>query len=109
MTIDEAIQYLYWIKISTTKLNLRASIDFAMDVLRAQRERENPQPLDVEELMKMGGLPVWVVFIDNINVPAQWYIVGSVDWNIMGFNDDIRSDNKQTWLAYKYPPKEVQK
>ena len=33
---------------------------------RYKAERENPQPLTLEELRRMDGQPVWVTFLDDV-------------------------------------------
>lgn len=60
----------------------------ALAALRAQQEREDPQPLTLEELRKMDGEPVWDNFL------MEWCIVmmelcngkGAVKYFDGGFN-----------------------
>ncbi len=81
--------------------------------LREKAERENPQPLMLDELREMDGEPVWIKGIEEGE--AYWSIVlRVVDIGIyllaVDDIDDYGSNDLygKTWLAYHYKPKEVQ-
>lgn len=87
----------------------------AETALRAQQERENPEPLTLGELREMDGQPVWCVSM--ITGKAEWAILRIVEmkktWFIAiagasaGYGD--KDTYGQTWLAYRYKPKEKSK
>gem|GEM_PF-1846632 len=77
----------------------------AIQALQEKLERENPQPLGLEELRKMDGEPVWIE------------IIGKPDLNCWGYHDEdgvngytrFTSDDDygKTWLAYRHKPDSV--
>ncbi len=76
----------------------------AVDALREQ-EQSN-EPLTWEELRKMDGEPVWVVWPDG-RIASQWWIVGSLAWYMMEFFEEHSAMVYGTdWIAYRKPPKE---
>ena len=80
----------------------------AADALRAQQERENRNPLTLDELQKMDGQPVWCVYPD-CDTGGEWFICDK--------NENEVSKNKYglpfryygEWTAYRYQPQEAQK
>lgn len=76
------------------------------EALIHQRERENAQPLTLEELKQMDGQPVWIVKNGEV---GKWFIFEVLVWSKSlyagdKFNFDFYGE---TWLAYRYPPKEA--
>lgn len=63
------------------------------------------EPLTLEEIMKMDGEPVWVVWPD-LRIHSQWFIVGSVFWIEMFVEDDgtLLSGYGNRWIAYRQKP-----
>ena len=111
MTVEEAI---------TTALNIKTFLSFfvepeskdltAMDMavaaLRAQLEDEKNEPLSVETLRTMAGLPVWV---QSPGVPeyGRWEIVEGVSEDgeaLFLKNDFTCHEYGRVWLAYRRPP-----
>ena len=83
--------------------------------LRAQQERENPQPLTLEDLRGMDGEWVWAISSDpDLTVSAWTYIVASQAHTLWEYKPDRLLGNVQldfenygkTWLAYRSKPKE---
>ena len=82
MTIEEAIKAMQNIDLmlSVTESEHEAA-RMAISALRAQAERENPQPLTMKELRRMDGQPVWVTFLDDVftigHTAPLWMIVNA--------------------------------
>lgn len=77
----------------------------AIDALREKAEREDPKPLTLEELLNMSGEPVWMVWPDR-RIRSRWWIVGSVEWIGMEFDDPIMTKRYgSVWVAYRHKPK----
>lgn len=70
-----------------------------LEALRAQREAANNAPLTLDELRKMDGEPVWIVWPDG-RIKSKWWIVDNYDWHMMEFDD--RNDYGKTWVAYRH-------
>lgn len=84
---------------------------FVFDALREKLEREKPKPLTMEEVLQMGGCPLYVVPLN-----ARYHHLEG--WHIM--YDDcsgaaapsveywgwIPEDYGETWIAYRHKPKE---
>lgn len=60
MTQKEAIDYLTPIAESARLENYAAALKLAIDALRAQAAPPPNDPLTLEQLLEMGGEPVWV-------------------------------------------------
>ena len=78
----------------------------AIDALREKAERENPQPLTIEELKQMVGWPVWV---QGPGLPqyGRWAIVEDAFGNSLYLVNDFTCHNiGKTWFAYRHKPKE---
>lgn len=82
--------------------------------LRAQAERENPQPLTLEDLRGMDGEWVWAISSDpDLTVSAWAYIVASQAHTLWEYKPDRLLGNVQldfenygkTWIAYRSKPK----
>jgi hypothetical protein len=43
------------------------ALDMSIKALKEKQERENPQPLSLEELRQMNGKPVWIIEIEKEN------------------------------------------
>ena len=66
------------------------------------RPTDENKPLTLKQLRQMDGKPVWVECDPNVNTPG-WYIIGSTEWYIDGY-DDAEDDYGKTWLAYARKP-----
>lgn len=82
---------------------------------RYKAERENPQPLTLEDLRGMDGEWVWAISSDpDLTVSAWAYIVASQAHTLWEYKPDRLLGNVQldfenygkTWLAYRSKPKE---
>ena len=82
--------------------------EIGRDAIIAQQERDNPQPLTLDELRQMDGQPVFVA--DKLN---SWEIVivdNSGIWSgipfVQGkyFNYNVKTGELH---CYRYPPKEA--
>lgn len=71
-----------------------------IDIIRSARVGE---PLTIEQMRHMDGLPVFVEWKDG-HIQPRWYIVGDTAWNMMEF--DTFKDYGE-WLAYAYPPAHI--
>lgn len=115
MTVQEAIMVLhspcahlksydeYGIGIDD---ELQEAMQMAKVALREKAEREEPQPLTIEELKQMIGEPVWV---QGPGIPeyGRWGIVEDAFGNSLYLlNDFSCHDIGKTWLAYRHKPKE---
>lgn len=89
------------------------AIDLAIDTLLQAKERENPQPLKLDELKERVGKPVWVKSKYKGNA---WLLLDSTDrlyiyfFNYKGAKiilriSDFNTNNDDWWLAYDHEPK----
>ena len=79
----------------------------ALAALREKADRENPQPLALEELRQMEGAPVFLV-VENIAV-YRWAILDFSGDERTCFQNGLRLSNEVygiTWSAYRHKPKE---
>lgn len=81
----------------------RELIDFVRQVEADYEERENPEPLTIEELREMDGEPVWI---------DDWW-EDSHGWEFSLDAEDYFAGEKRTtkgygsiWVAYRHKPKE---
>lgn len=84
----------------------------ALECMMDAAERENPQPLTLEELRRMDGEPIWGESLIS-GKPGEWSILRVVEmskiWFIacagatQGFVD--KDTYGKTWLAYRSKPK----
>lgn len=94
MTIEEAIKAMQNIDLvlSVTESEHEAA-RMAISALRAQAERENPQPLTLEELLRMDGQPVWVTFLDDVftigHTAPLWMIVNAEEKEFQAKNEYV--------------------
>lgn len=80
---------------------------FAADAIKEKLEREDPNPLTIEELKGMIGEPVWV---QGPGIPeyGRWAIVeDAVENSLILVNDFTCHDIGKTWEAYRHKPKEA--
>lgn len=87
---------------------LQEAMQMAKVALREKAEREEPQPLTIDELKQMIGEPVWV---QGPGIPeyGRWGIVEDAFGNSLYLMNDFSChDIGKTWLAYRHKPKEVQ-
>lgn len=119
MTIQQAIEnrercykYLIGCVPRATTENVEA-VRLSLEALREKAEREDPNPLTLEELRQMDGEPVWIkadhcgLFADVVRIH------GKEDGDaFVGFVIHYRlqeNGHGKTWTAYRHKPKEVQK
>ena len=122
MTREEAIEY--WEGLRKTfssqlekeenyfgRMHLQTTIDaldMAISALRQQeRFGEVNKALTMDELRKMDGEPIYIVYGDV----AWWDIVSfSIqDWIYLAREEELRYSRYGEWLAYRQKPEEVQK
>ncbi len=100
------------------------AMEIAKEALREKAERENPKPLTLDELREMVGEPVYIVqLIDGkLNFDSElsrWDILTAIDDDDSDEDDptawftedenEILEDYDETWIVYRYKPKEEQK
>ena len=84
--------------------------ELVLAALREKQERENPEPLTLEELRHMDGEPVWIVakhyrtFADVVQVMGRDKGDDFVGFKIC-YNLQENGHGK-TWNAYRHKPKE---
>lgn len=116
ITLEQAAAWFADRAKNTPMPGARAMFEIAAAALREKAERDDPQPLTLEELLQMEGEPVWLNRFDpsftgwaevNISISKEniWF------WR---FGNEAAiltklSDYGKTWLAYRHKPKEVQK
>lgn len=94
----------YWRK-------LKPALDMAISALLQHgvpdKDVGKNDPLTLDELRKMDGDPVWVVWPDG-RIKSQWFIVGSTFWIDMFVEWDgkLSWDYGKTWLAYSQKPED---
>lgn len=112
MTIDEAIKAMQNIDLvlSVTDSEHEAA-RMAISALRAQQERENPQPLTLEEVKEHitkghpnDIKPLYVDFKPTIPIDytSRWRDAYNLSRLIAGRGDEYG----KTWIAYRSKPKE---
>lgn len=107
MSIEEIKDRLYYMAHSKEDADvLRA----ALALLRTHPEAQPNEPLTLEELQDMAGLPVWVESpgVDR-KISGRWIIVeGAIpEDEVLFCNGDFNCwDYGRVWLAYRRPPKE---
>lgn len=100
-----------------TAEELRMFYKVAGQSLLEKRERENPQPLGLEELEKLFDEPVWV---DTGEMLIDEQIVGcyeilervtqepvKVFWFTRRVRGFLAQDYGKTWLVYRYEPEHI--
>ena len=129
MTNEEAIESLNGCIVSEEYKNGKANgnvtcdltrevLGMAIDALREKQERDNPQPLTLDELREASeqnefcGAHIWIKDLD-----CGWIAAAITDRTtqdgVVGIwcvdtNEVFREkDYGKTWLAYRYEPKEA--
>lgn len=99
---NRALSYDYTEAAAEFKRMMEAE-QMAIDALREKAERENPQPLTLEELRQMDGEPVWI---------DDWW-EDSHGWELSMDAADYFEGERRTekeygsiWVAYRHKPKE---
>lgn len=83
----------------------------AIDALREKAERENPQPLTLEELRQMDRDPVWIkaehygLFADVVKIRGREDGDCFVGVKICYWLQE--NGYSKTWIAYRHKPKEA--
>lgn len=84
--------------------------ELILAALREKQERENPEPLTLEELRHMDGEPVWIVakhyrtFADVVQVMGRDKGDDFVGFKIC--HNLQENGHGKTWNAYRHKPKE---
>lgn len=106
-----ALEKLISGEIGLRNIHKTVTLPRAITALRAQLEREEPEPLTLEELREMDGKPVWIVWIGNESsqfTDPEYALVDSRKQKAESLRCIYRFEYYgKTWLAYRQPPKEV--
>lgn len=80
----------------------------AIQVLQAQAEKDNPQPLTLVQLKQMDGRPVFIVGESGQSEHGAWAMVKSLyEMAECAYGSLFTFKNyEKTWLAYSHKPKE---
>ena len=84
---------------------------FIKEAIKEQLDRDNPQPLTIEELRQMDQEPVYVVPLNHgKDTAAEWCVMWHDEAAIPGDECWAWPINNygKTWIAYRYKPKEVE-
>ena len=119
MVSDELQQAIAWFESrmsGTTMPDARKMLGVALSALREKQERDNPQPLTLDELREMDGQPVWVKYRAQVKfgepwgVVEEWMIVGAKVQFLRGMNRSVPFEklSPSESIAYRYKPKEAQ-
>lgn len=114
-TIQQAIDYMRRLLIAPPAMipgidKDTDSISHAIKALQEKQERENPEPLTLEELRQMDGEPVWIVakhyrtFADVVRVMGRDKGDDFVGFKIC--HNLQENGHGKTWNAYRHKPKE---
>ena len=112
MTTEEAILYLSPIAESASLKRYKEALGMAIAALRAQQERENPQPLtrqELHDLCSAGNAHVWVDFSNGRVLPALAQEVDGEVYAVLGSNWVIMmpwDNEKRRFCAYRNKPEE---
>ena len=108
MTREEAIEAIKCNWPDSRYTILREALDMAISALREQdvadKDVGNNEPITLEELRKMDGEPIYIVYGDV----AWWDIVSfSVqDWLYLAREEELRYSRYGEWLAYRQKPED---
>lgn len=117
MPNEELKQAIAWFEnrlSSATMPGTRKMFGMALLALRERQERDNPQPLSLDELWEMGGEPVWCKGKSRFGVNFEaWKVLSkySSTEEVIRFTDGddrLPESYGKAWLAYRYKPKEAQ-
>lgn len=111
MTVEQAIAEIEQSGLYGNQMHPETLV-LALDALRAQHERENPQPLTLEELRQMLGEPIFIK--RKYEAVGHWKILDSygkcsITEETFNFSDEDFEFSKnygRVWISYRYPPKE---
>jgi hypothetical protein len=81
-------------------------IETALTALREKAEREDPEPLLLEQLLTMDSTPVWVEYLLTPTDEVNWCVIEDQAAHIPGC-DYARFEFKdygRTWIAYAHRP-----
>lgn len=83
-------------------------INTALTALQEKAERDNPNPLTLDELREIDGEPVWFEWTKDALFPGGGWKVWGAKY-IQAYCDEpaICEEYGKTWLAYLYKPKEL--
>ena len=116
MTREEAIKILEYPVLKWSMewderedgLSYYEALDMAISALRQQEcVGDVNKALTLDELRKMDGEPVWVVWPDG-RIKSQWFIISSTFWIeiFQEWDGTLSKDYGKTWLAYRQKPEE---
>lgn len=118
--IDRTISNLQWASIAlgemqTETISQDRAISIAQDCIADRIDRLNPQPLTLDELRGMDGLPVWCV---DCFGNQCWAIVNVADddcidnetgaWSMGLYGISDKPIDLTGWLAYRTKPEGAQ-
>lgn len=112
--IEKAIAYFKNCVVVTARGNdSNLTRKITIQALEEKLERENPQPLTLEELRQMIGEPIFIK--RKYEAVGHWKILDSYGKcstieETFDFSDgefEILKHYGKAWLAYRYPPKEA--
>lgn len=102
-TTAQAAAWFEYRAATTPMAGARGLFKIAAEALREKADRENPQPLTLEELRQMDGEPVWI---------DDWW-EDSHGWELSMDAADYFEGERRTekeygsiWVAYRHKPKE---
>ena len=103
MTNEEAIEAIKCNWPDSRYTILRGALDMAISALR-QKGQERNAPLTLDELRKMDGEPIYIVY----GYVAWWDIVSfsAQDWIYLAREEELRYSRYGEWLAYRQKPEE---
>lgn len=110
MTIEQAISIIEKVDICCNQAETARNM--AIEALREKAERENQEPLTLEELRQMTGYPVYMADLTGGTLWDQWIIFESS--TEYGFKPrgggwfSIENYGK-TWIAYRNKAKEAER
>lgn len=84
--------------------------ELGITALREQAERDNPQPLTLDELREMDGEPVWITSENGTG--GTWALIRTGKHDVL-FACCAYGTSRwaieycKTWLAYRHKPKEA--
>ena len=107
MTLEEAIKKQH--ELCDRLEYMQDFNEIVLAALRAQQERENPQPLTMKELRRMDGQPVWVTFLDDVftigHTAPLWMIVNAEEKELQSKKEYVCFSDIG-WIACRSKPKE---
>ncbi len=105
--IEEAMDWIKAVRFSSGHLIGRTGqkhLGFALEALKDNADRENPQPMTLEQLRERDGKPAY--YTDGKR--GAWCLIDAANENIVGLNFVVSFLHLKAPVIYDYPPKEAQ-